>query len=1650
MSRYLLLIISIVVIGCLYVCYSSIRDTNKLQEGLATQGACNIDIGLAYLADGPSGGGSGGACTAATPAYLQKIEAAAVANPKCIAYGQQSNGCWHLLQWDSATTGANKKTKSMYPDYFKVTKPPTDAQCQIGGDAATSSTANSGYLGGYIYKTEAAADAACKAKGWKGLCQKVDVPPKCATGWYAGATTSTVGFHMDKDTAGFGDEGCGGGSTAWKTYWPGAAGAYCCERAPTTPPAPPAAPPAAPPSTKKPLTTDVPVYISNPAAAAAGLGIYLQNTAATGKLEHSSTRNANFILRYPFKSTGPGYFCPTEKNCPLKYGDVVCIQWAAVNNGGRTVDQPDGDTPGCGWYGCRVLQPPSTTNSTLTPLFGHGGADPAIFMLMAPPSVTMAKGRGAPTAVQAKLPIYSGDSFCLQYAGTLKNHASVNWGMTSNCGWYGCRVLTDFIKNPPSGADGDFGWEHGGGSDPAPSGGPTGWPNGPTVFKIEQDTAPGTGTTPPTTSDATPPCVGGSPKSGPLPCSCISNPKLQCYDKDGNYNSACCGIGCTGCDGTGCGGSFGPGGNRSCDKPPPSQCSGGAATMGAWQEYTEPETPGTKANGWSRMISPDGKIGYVTGKGPCKPGYFWNTPQGKCYFSACPSGTQYQWIGGAKGNPSYQNPDSLPSCLCQPTASGTSPPTTPTPLHKGAVCAHENGPGWIKDFFDNTGTRQLPPSVCKAKCAATAGCKFYSTRMNDYGGCQLYTSCDNPIGSGGDAAYNTYSMTPTTPLPSWCTGTGWDDKTTKSGCKWSGVANTDPTSCVYQQQQWCTTGCEGTWVGPNDKKSPWCIDMGKTKGGSKSPPPTHGGGFCATEGKNFTCLPDWNAGTPVKCMGGGKVACASNDGASCLWGSCGNSSTNTPGASGTKPLIINCGTTGAWIRPSDKKSTCEILTSLATQGGGGGGGTGGGGWTKTPGVCRDDNDKYPKWKEIEATAGKTLAEIQAECLQNAACQGFAKGSGTDYYQLFGDPTYPKAASPGGEGTTITKGSSTQPNYDCYIKGGGGTPTSPQSKCTGLTGAALTACQCVENLPAGQCNWSNWSTGVAQKCKLPSGWTAAANVAGSAAVADFCNTYNKHAAGGDPNANAKQNVSGPCDPGNGQMSCCTNCGGVKLQAVGAGLTGTAFENICKTRGNSSDCAAAGGTWKVDPNTITSEKACTAAGGSSYAYCSTNDVHYCQGPCTGQQTCTGNAGLNNNACAGAQTYSGDTGVKTWKKTTIKGADHSIANGTYAKGGENHYGAIWLKTGCQIERNEHAWYISCPPGSAPIYAAVATSADYPPNTGWYKQRTGAGPVNVSPQDNGTTTNIIGDEVPVKCPLDYDCPDKFHRKSPMPATCPDTGCEPQDCCNPNTYCTSMGTCPPGRQMKPGAATIMCAGAECQDKECCEPIPHEKCTNFPCPKNYSLKSGAASITCAAVSCADEECCVPDPKPTCGSDPVLCPYGYENKPNLQKISCETYNCTEADCCISEPPQPNITDVTKTSEVDNRQWINNSQRTHNIDHDDHQVHNVVQHDPRVFTSATEISNPGRNSVFYPGATFIVINNKDKKGTNPSTYMHYDAWGTPKMPHETRTNNMFSGYGAPSSHFTGPVNDDDPFATMSPSSDSTQFGPSAFNTDLYIKH
>ena len=95
----------------------------------------------------------------------------------------------------------------------------------FGGNSAYYTSAKTG--DGYIYSTEAEADAACKSVGWDGLCRKVDVPTKCACGWYAGATAADVGYHMDANTTHWGTGGCGGTSTDWITY-AGKGGAKCC------------------------------------------------------------------------------------------------------------------------------------------------------------------------------------------------------------------------------------------------------------------------------------------------------------------------------------------------------------------------------------------------------------------------------------------------------------------------------------------------------------------------------------------------------------------------------------------------------------------------------------------------------------------------------------------------------------------------------------------------------------------------------------------------------------------------------------------------------------------------------------------------------------------------------------------------------------------------------------------------------------------------------------------------------------------------------------------------------------------------------------------------------------------------------------------------------------------------------------------------------------------------------------------------------------------------------------------------------------------------------------------------------------------------------------------------------------------------------
>ena len=102
---------------------NNFENCTSVARQASCSGLCPVDAGLAYLADGPAP-----ACIAMTSTYLANIRAATVAHPKGMAFGQQSNGCWHILQW--APTSSQKKTQAMYPKYFEVVRSPTAAQCQ--------------------------------------------------------------------------------------------------------------------------------------------------------------------------------------------------------------------------------------------------------------------------------------------------------------------------------------------------------------------------------------------------------------------------------------------------------------------------------------------------------------------------------------------------------------------------------------------------------------------------------------------------------------------------------------------------------------------------------------------------------------------------------------------------------------------------------------------------------------------------------------------------------------------------------------------------------------------------------------------------------------------------------------------------------------------------------------------------------------------------------------------------------------------------------------------------------------------------------------------------------------------------------------------------------------------------------------------------------------------------------------------------------------------------------------------------------------------------------------------------------------------------------------------------------------------------------
>ena len=321
-----------------------------------------------------------------------------------------------------------------------------------------------------------------------------------------------------------------------------------------------------------------------------------------------------------------------------------------------------------------------------------------------------------------------------------------------------------------------------------------------------------------------------------------------------------------------------------------------------------------------------------------------------------------------------------------------------------------------------------------------------------------------------------------------------------------------------------------------------------------------------------------------------------------------------------------------------------------------------------------------------------------------------------------------------------------------------------------------------------------------------------------------------------------------------------------------------------------------------------------------------------------------------------------------------------------------------------------------------------------------------------------------PPKCTLDFDCAGKTHNIMPLPPIgCSLQGCGQNDCCKSNPYCSSI-KCPKGRQFKPEHESIQCNQGTCQDETCCDPIPQPTCQGFSCPQHWSPKKNLESVVCAGSACLDTECCTQDPKPTCFGDQVECPPGYEDKDNLQDIQCENYSCMPGECCLVKPPPPpppppsSHKDISRKTNVDNRKWLNNSQRIDKHDWQDNRTQNLTQNNPLSFSTAADIRNAAKGSVFYPGSTFIVfdddeeekiIEGKEVKRTKGHVnHSPYDAWGTPRHYLDNRTNNMFSGYVSPSSHFVGPVNDDDPFATTAPANTKTQFGPTAFNQNMYI--
>ena len=171
-------------------------------------------------------------------------------------------------------------------------------------------------------------------------------------------------------------------------------------------------------------------------------------------------------------------------------------------------------------------------------------------------------------------------------------------------------------------------------------------------------------------------------------------------------------------------------------------------------------------------------------------------------------------------------------------------------------------------------------------------------------------------------------------------------------------------------------------------------------------------------------------------------------------------------------------------------------------------------------------------------------------------------------------------------------------------------------------------------------------------------------------------------------------------------------------------------------------------------------------------------------------------------------------------------------------------------------------------------------------------------------------------------------------------------------------------------------------------------------------------------------------------DSVSCPSGYQERSNIESTQCAEYTCTIAECCAAIPPKP----TKRKTDIDNRRWIDKSQRINKHDWEDNRRQNITQNGGRSFTSAAEIESPAAGSVFYPGSTFIVFDEKKKKKVKNNT--PYDSWGEPVQYTEMRTNNMFSAH----SDIYPPQNLKE---TNYSDFISQGSGLKPFNNDIYVK-